>query len=85
MDNKRKTLAGLTLNQVNSRASLAPGRLNKEGKLKNLSLGGRPSVIGTKGSIAGLNASSRLAVPAGAVPRRYWSDNLPLDAERLKK
>ena len=72
MDNnsKRKTLAGLTLNQVANRASLAPGRLNKDGKLKKLSLGGRPSVIGAKGSVAGLNSSSRLAVPAGAVPRR---------------
>ena len=67
MEAKRKTLGGLTLNQLNSRASLASQKL--VGKLGKLSLGGRPSIAGAKGS-ANSNASSRLAVPTGSGARR---------------
>ena len=73
MESKRKTLGGLSLNQLNSRASLAPARLNKDGKHIKVSLGGRPSLAGSKGFVNPGNGSSRLNIPAGIAPRRYSS------------
>lgn len=68
MEAKRKTLGGLSLNQLNSRASLASQKL--AGKLGKLSLGGRPSIVG-KAPVNPSNASSRLAVPTGSGARRW--------------
>ncbi len=70
MERSRKTLGALSPSQINSRVSLAPGRIVADGQpLKKISLlGSRQSLIGTRPQ--GNNAPSRLGAPAGAGPRR---------------
>ena len=70
MDRRRKTLTGLSPSQLNSRASLGPARVTKDGKTvqkQSLFGAGRSSLIGVK-PLANNNAPSRLGIPVG--PRR---------------
>ena len=68
MNNRRKTLGGLSPAQVNARLSLGPARVAKDGTVSRKTLAGRPSIAGARGP-ANNAPSSRLG-PAGPAPRR---------------
>ena len=70
-NNKRRTLGPMNSNQLNSRASLAPSRITKDGLAgKKLSmLGGRPSIAGGRGLPGGGAVKSSMANAA----RRYMT------------
>ncbi len=67
---RRKTLAGLSPAQINSRASLGPARVGKDGKavVKSSALSGRPSLAGPRSAVN--NIPTARVVPSTGAQRR---------------
>ena len=62
---RRQTLAGLSPNQLNTRASIGPARIAKESRL-----GRQSSVFGLAGKGLANNALPKPSLSAGLMPRR---------------